>query len=343
MGFTNTDDACQNIRATGGGSLPAVTYSSICAGVASSTPRLLEFVNSGYVIGEPGGVTHPILKYFAGTGPAILKNKPNVVTGYLGYPVGSFDFRRSPLQMTELQPIIQNIIKDGNLISDAQLYMPSDFQTTPSDKTASLIYLYQQSSEKPLTAAQVQQMNTIQAINLNFLGEVMAEYCYYKRNYLFLLKKYFDVAKYEIYAAGGPDVGIEAIGGSQATSNENLPTKQTLNMNKISYYMSCLSSRLADLNELLKAINIYYTTLLSNTSKNLGDAGKTFTNQENIESTLIGLKSSSSNINTLQSEADYRKSIVQYTEEKNRYSNILLGLYAFLNIAAISIIINLRE
>jgi hypothetical protein len=343
MGFTNTDDACQNIYAPGGGSLPAITYSSICAGQASSTPRLLEFVNSGYVIGEPGGATHPILKYFAGTGPATLKNKPNVVTGYLGYPVGSFDYRKTPLQLAELNPIIQNIIKDGNLINDAQLYMPSDFQTAPSDKTASLIYLYQQSSQKALTPAQVQQKNTIEAINLNFFGEVMAEFCYYKRRYLFLLKKYFDVARYDTYAPGGPDVGIESIGGSQATSNQNLPTKQTLNMTKITYYMECISSRLADLNELLKAINIHYTTFLANTSKNLADGGKTFTNQENIESKLISLKSSSSNINTLQSEADYRKSIVQYTEEKNRYSNILLGLYAFLNIAAISIIINLRE
>jgi hypothetical protein len=42
-------------------------------------------------------------------------------------------------------------------------------------------------------------------------------------------------------------------------------------------------------------------------------------------------------------ESAFRQGIMEYTSEKNRYSNILLGIYAFLNIAVIAVIFNIKE
>jgi hypothetical protein len=98
-----------------------------------------------------------------------------------------------------------------------------------------------------------------------------------------------------------------------------------------------------DINGLLTAINLYYSNAITDISKQLEASGKTFGSQSEVEGRLVALQASAKDISKLQSEADYRKGIIDYTQEKNRYSNILLGLYAFLNIAAIGIIMNLRE
>jgi hypothetical protein len=42
-------------------------------------------------------------------------------------------------------------------------------------------------------------------------------------------------------------------------------------------------------------------------------------------------------------ERDFHHGVMEYNAEKNRYSNILLGLYAFLNISAVAMIIQLSR
>lgn len=374
MGFT-TDDACANIYKTGGGAFPSVSYSAIASATRpGETAPLNEFVNSGYVIGTTAGGNDEVVKYFSGKGPANFSAKPNVVT-YLGYPVNmppaSFslptpppavpcptsppppvnrsvqtskgaDYRTNPLGPNDFLTIIQAIINDGNLISQLQLYNPSDFQSTPSSG-GSLIYLYQAVSRQ-------KEIDALHGINLNFFGEVMAEYCYYKRLYTYLLNQYFLVYNYSTFTANGPDVGIEAIGGITATAANGpqssvnaTQTVQALNLSQIAYYMACINSRLTDINGLLTAVNTFYINALAELSKQLEASGYSFGSQKDVENRLIALQASTTSIKKFQSEADYTKGIIQYTEEKNRYSNILLGLYAFLNIAAIGVILNLRE
>jgi hypothetical protein len=358
MGFTNTDDACLNIFDSSGNPLPKATYASITNSinnVIGTKPALNVFVNGGYVIGTSRGGTDEVVKYFSGKGPAKFLVKPNVANGYLGYPVSrAQDYRTSALNTTDIAAIIASIIADGNLISQTQLYNPADFKSAPANGKASLIYLYQTSSMQNLTSSQQSQMDSLNAINLNFFGEVMAEYCYYKTMYLFLLNKYFAVYNYSVYqSSGAPDIGIEAIGGSSATSTaditKNVPgftpviTKQALNLNQIAYYLACLNSRMVDINALLAGINQYYTNALSTIQGQIEASGSTFGSQKDVEKKVNALNASVTNITKLQSEADYRRGIIEYTAEKNRYSNILLGLYAFLNIAAIGIIMNLRQ
>ena len=380
MGFT-TDDACANIYKTGGGAFPSVSYSAIASATGpGQNAALNEFVNTGYVIGTPAGGNDEVVKYFSGKGPANFSAKPNVVT-YLGYPVNmppaSFslpppppppvpcpttppppptptivnrspqtstiaDYRTNPLTPTDFITIIQAIINDGNLISELQLYNPADFQTTPSSG-GSLIYLYQAVSKQ-------KEIDALLSVNLNFFGVVMAEYCYYKRLYTYLLNRYFLVYNYSSYTANGPDIGIGAIGGITATAANGpqsaaspTQTVQALNLSQIAYYLACINSRLVDINGLLTAVNAFYTNALSQLAAKLDSDGNVFGSQQDVEKRLVALNASTLLVKKFQSEADYRKGIIQYTEEKNRYSNILLGLYAFLNIAAIGVILNLRE
>jgi hypothetical protein len=354
MGFSDITDACQYVFASDGGSLPPVNaYSAIASSSAVGvTPPLKDFINAGYTIGKPNSnQTDQVLRYFAGKGPATLKAKPNIVK-YFSYPLsGNIDFRTTPLSSSDYLNTIKMLIHDGNLISQTQLYNPADFQKAPTPGQASLIFLYQTMSLQNLSSSQTAEMDTLQAINLNTFGEILAEYCYYKKLYLFLLNKYFQIYTYSTYQASGPDIGIEAIGGKTATATVGPrstlgTTKQTvqgLNLNQIAYYLACLSSRMMDINGLLAAINIYYSNAITDISKQLEASGKTFGSQSEVEGRLVALQASAKDINKLQSEADYRKGIIDYTQEKNRYSNILLGLYAFLNIAAIGIIMNLRE
>jgi hypothetical protein len=252
------------------------------------------------------------------------------------------DYRTNPLTPTDFITIIQAIINDGNLISELQLYNPADFQTTPSSG-GSLIYLYQAVSKQ-------KEIDALLSVNLNFFGVVMAEYCYYKRLYTYLLNRYFLVYNYSSYTANGPDIGIGAIGGITATAANGpqsaaspTQTVQALNLSQIAYYLACINSRLVDINGLLTAVNAFYTNALSQLAAKLDSDGNVFGSQQDVEKRLVALNASTLLVKKFQSEADYRKGIIQYTEEKNRYSNILLGLYAFLNIAAIGVILNLRE
>jgi hypothetical protein len=360
MGFTNADDACANIYATDGSSLPAVnSYSSIASG-SGANPRLIEFINGGYTIGKADiTYTDIVLKTLAGKGPILLKGgKQNLVTGYLGYPVATVsnpnDYRTTSLQPSDFTSIINALIADGNLISQSQMYNPADFTTPPSNETASLIYLYQTMSQQNLTSSQQSQLEALQAININFFGEALAEYCYYKRMYMYLLNQYFLVYNYTAYtSSGAPDAGISAIGGVTATSTADIvaaipntnpsQTKKGNNLTRIAYYLAALNSRMMDINGLFDAINTYYSTTLNTIVKQLEASGTTFGSQKEVQARLVALKDSSTNIGKLKSEASYRQGIIDYTNEKNRYANIMLGFYAFLNIAAIGVILNLRE
>lgn len=348
MGFTNTEDACANVFASGGGSFPTLTYSNVTIAstpTAGSTPSVNDFINAGYVIGKSGTTyTDTVLKTFAGHGPMPLKGQmPNIVS-YLGYPIANKDYKTTPTG--DYTSVITALIRDGNLISQTQLYNPADFKTPPAAGSASLIYLYQTMSHNTLSSAQTTEMDKLEQINLSFFATYLAEYCYYKRVYMFLLNSFFNVYYYNTYSSSGPDAGIDKIGGTAIKQDDTtaaIVTKKTANLNQIAYYLACINSRLTDLRGLLDAINKYYSNALTTITSQLESSGTTFGSQQDVEARVNALKNSSNKLDTLRSEADYRKGIVEYTAEKNRYSNILLGLYAFLNLAAIGVILNLRD
>jgi hypothetical protein len=58
---------------------------------------------------------------------------------------------------------------------------------------------------------------------------------------------------------------------------------------------------------------------------------------------ITALSESAQDTSAYLQQQDFHQGIMEYTLEKNRYSNILLGLYAFLNIAAVAMVIHLNR
>ena len=101
---------------------------------------------------------------------------------------------------------------------------------------------------------------------------------------------------------------------------------------------------MVDMKRLLNAINQSYQTIFTNvqTTINSGDASIIGSNK-NVVAATQALSSSAESAEKYLSDAEFRKGIMDYTSEKNRYSNILLSFYAFLNIAALAAIFQLAR
>jgi hypothetical protein len=93
---------------------------------------------------------------------------------------------------------------------------------------------------------------------------------------------------------------------------------------------------------LLVAINGYYSTSLQSLQGIL-NANSNRGSDAEVEAQIVALRNQVSSSLNAQDQTAFRQGIVEYTNEKNRYSNILLGIYAFLNIAIIAVIFNIKE
>jgi hypothetical protein len=119
------------------------------------------------------------------------------------------------------------------------------------------------------------------------------------------------------------------------------PTQEEL-LRAIAYQMACLNTRMTDMRRLLGAINTYYEGVFTTIQATLNDASLVGSNSE-LTKTIMSLQSSASDANGYLSQTEFTKSVMEYNSEKNRYSNILLGLYAFLNIAALATVFQLAR
>jgi hypothetical protein len=57
----------------------------------------------------------------------------------------------------------------------------------------------------------------------------------------------------------------------------------------------------------------------------------------------MALNDSADTMNSYLSERDFHNAAMEYSDSKNRYSTVLLGLYAFLNIAAVAMIVHVSR
>jgi hypothetical protein len=92
---------------------------------------------------------------------------------------------------------------------------------------------------------------------------------------------------------------------------------------------------MTDMRRLLGAINTYYNSVFTGIQTALNDVGTIGSNSE-LTKTIQALQLSADKASGYLSQKEFTKSVMEYNSEKNRYSNILLGLYAFLNIAALA-------
>ena len=252
--------------------------------------------------------------------------------------------------------LLGNLIKTGQLLSQAQIYNPGQLAVNPNISAGqeSLVYLYRLQQGSTLTAAQTTLKNTLEATNLRFFGAFMVEYCFYRTRYEWLLNKYFTIFTQKAASAGGsgtslytaPAVGtppFQLFGGPNplpSTSTGSLTQSDYLT--GITYQMAALNMRMTDMRTLLAAINTYYNGVFTLIQNNVNSASVSGGNAA-LTQTITALQASSDTANKYLTEQDFAQQVMNYNSEKNRYSNILLGLYAFLNIAALASVFHLAR
>lgn len=231
--------------------------------------------------------------------------------------------------------VLGKLISAGYLLSEGEL----------STDAGNLISLYrQEQSGKPLDANQSSRKATLEARNLRFFGAFLCEYCFYRTRYEWLLTKYFTVyntplAQFSFSNDAMPLFSGTGNGENQYTGSQ--PSQSHL-LKAIAYHMACLNTRMTDMRRLLGAINTYYNGVFTNIQTTLNDTSVVGSNSE-LTKTIKALQMSNRDATSYLSQTDFMKSVMEYNSEKNRYSNILLGLYAFLNIAALATVFQLAR
>ena len=251
--------------------------------------------------------------------------------------------------------VLGKLIRRGYLLSQLQIYNPGQLATSPSISVGqeSLVYLYRlQQGTTPLTSAQATLKTTLEATNLRFFGAFMAEYCFYRTRYQWLLKQYFTIYTQKTAANGGSGSTLytdlvtgtpafQLFGGPNPRASTAALT-QSEYLSGLAYQMAALNMRMADMKQLLAAINTYYNGVFVLIQNNVNSANVGGGNAALTE-TITALQASSDTANKYLSEQDFSKQVMEYNSEKNRYSNVLLGLYAFLNIAALASVFHLAR
>jgi hypothetical protein len=250
--------------------------------------------------------------------------------------------------------ILGKLIKAGYLLSESQVYTPTQMSAganQPSAGSESLIYLYNLAQKGKLSAAQQTLQTTLEATNLRFFGAFMVEYCYYRTRYDWLLKKFFDVYSTpttgaNAYSSSSSSVAAASVlygsGRPIPSTSTNTSLTQSDYIAGLAYQMACLNMRLADMRTLLSKINAYYSGVFTNIQADINSSTASGSNKK-LTQTITALQTSASEANTYLTETDFAQEAMNYNSEKNRYSNILLGFYAFLNIAALATVFQLSR
>ena len=144
------------------------------------------------------------------------------------------------------------------------------------------------------------------------LKDIEAEYCFYESRYKYVLEQLFKTIN-SGYMNNTGDV--------QSTIQSNLTSTQALNQK---------------LNDLTQIINGITEDMLSSTS-NLEAETKALDNK--MKEQKKKLDSQNKIISSNQAVMEINKQMVKFTEEKAKYSDNLLGLYSFLNIVALGLLI----
>lgn len=241
--------------------------------------------------------------------------------------------------------ILGKLIKDGHLLSEAQIYKPSQLVAgtiPPAVNTESLIYLYNHSQRTTLSAAQVTLQAKLEATNLKFFGAFMVEYCFYRTRYEWLLSKFFEIYSKQGTADNAYQTSQSVAVGALFPAGRATDVSQQDYLSALTDQLAYLNMRLSDMRTLLSKINIYYNGVFLNIQENMNSSNADGSNAK-LRETITALQTSATKANKYMTETDFAQEAMKYNSEKNRYSNILLGLYAFLNIAALATVYQLAR
>jgi hypothetical protein len=144
------------------------------------------------------------------------------------------------------------------------------------------------------------------------LKNIQAEYCFYESRYKYALDKLFNTINLGY---------MNNTGDAQAAIQNYLGTTQALNK---------------QLNDLTQIINGVTDDMLATTT-NLENEIKAFDKQ--ISEQRAKLNTQNKIISSSQAVTKINKEMVKFTEQKAKYSTNLLGLYSFLNIVALGLLV----
>lgn len=261
--------------------------------------------------------------------------------------------------------ILGTLIANRLMLSEREVYNPSDFDPNlalPPANTESLMYLQSIANSSPgatsttasgntkieITEDQNARRTTLEARNLRFFGAWLAEYCYYRSRYNWLMKKYFEIYTTQPYAAPNLTTNstlAKLFAGQGPGPNQYEkanPLSQADYLRCLVYHLACLNTRMVDMRLLLGKISEYYSDVQT-TIQAAVNSDRTLGSNKDLVNKITILNDSAANVQKYITERDFRQGVMDYNMEKNRYANILLSLYAFLNILAVAVIVQIKQ
>ena len=313
---------------------------------STSTDRLINYLSSGQTMAT-------IFLKRSGATEAVVDNyiKPKYsgsytyVTAAASLPDSAFynasDFDAYGNPTTNPQSIVGSLVLAGYLLKRDEIY------NINLNDPSSLVSLYNTEQTSSLTTEQKARKNVLETKNLRFFAAFLIEYCFYRTRYMWLLTQYFAIYSRAANTYSSPSVGDPCFNLFSGKGNgENQYSGASLSqqdyLKGIAFQMACINTRMSDMKRVLNGISRYYDNVYLKLENVLNSATEIGGN-EHLTQTIQALKTSADYSLDYITQADFREGIMEYTAEKNRYSNILLGLYAFLNISALAVVFHLLK
>ena len=299
-------------------------------------------------------------------GEVVLRKNGTIVTVIdsilrtLGLTNATYKYNSPPLTPANINTIISEFNTDTLLLSTNKIYNPSQFDAsgnlaTVTRGTESLVYLNILGDSKDLSKITNGDTNlqtaktTLENTNMRFFAAFLCEYCYYSTRYNWLLEKYFTIYSMPATSSGANGAyqpsSTEYVAAASILFGQGYPLpatstvaslKQADYLAGLAYQLANLNRRMKDMNAILAAINTQYATLM--TTMQNAPIGKT-----ELQDAIVALNTSSKTSASYLQAEDFSKAAMEYNLEKNRSANIMLGLYAFLNIAALAAVLQLAR
>jgi len=303
---------------------------------SSSSARLIKFLSSA----GSSKLSEVLLKNGSGAYESIVDT---FITGPAPKGQGVSSYTWTATSTLNYADIVNSLVTNGYLLSSAQLYNPVQFgasATVPAAGSESLVYLYSLQNNNTITPTQTTLLQALEAKNLRFFGAFLCEYCFYKTRYDLLLAKFFEI--YSTPVASFSQPGPSSFIWTLASSPSGTGISQNDSLQILGEHLARLNTRMSDMRRILAQINTYYSGVFTTLNANLNDASLPGSNS-NLQSTIVQLQTSADSATDYLAEKDFQKAAMEYNSEKNRYANIMLSLYAFLNIAALATVFQLAR
>jgi hypothetical protein len=305
----------------------------------NSSFRLIQFLSSGGVAGGQFGSLESIVLRSGNTLESIVDSFFSTVSNYSTSIPGTSGF--SELSDSQINTIIQELQRKGYLLKKEEIYIETQLgqlSQSPAVASQSLIYLYKvEIGNTPLSGEQQSQKVKLESKNLRFFSAFLAEYCFYRTRYQWLLKKYFSIyttSPYTSPTSGSAPLNALVISGTNTLTQAGL-------LEAIAKQLAMLNKKMTDMRRLLSKVNDIFSQITKEIQNNINNSELIGSNAD-LTKTINALQDSAKESKKYLSEADFAKGVMDYNQEKNRYAGVLLGLYAILNVSALAMIWKLK-